>query len=420
VYAGAAREAVFSKTTVIQLINQDFIALSMNAVLVNGQADAGDPAERGIYERLRKAMLAPQGIGVLDSSGRVLEWVQTFDNDGAVLDFLDHSKKRFNAKASSAECYMTFPMGKTKDIEAESTALAIPDRHPEGIACTAESFRKTDAAKGSIVAHVYGRALDAAGRPLADTVRQEHYIQDHVAIDPDVQQEVARSLKAPGSGRVRIDRLGKLAAQSAYLGHLDSGPFLNSNKGEWKRCEFWAQKIEERDGVIRARIEGHTDVASTLQTTAPGAHNITLTWEGWIELKGDRIDRLLLLANGREKLEYGKEHHPMQAGRNEISVLPAGRPIDMECGVRYGIIGVPGTLDSSAVAHRGPNPDAIQRAIQRKMGQLGSIAERWQKEGRDVSPIVRYAQRIESLVKAGRALEAETVLDEALKEFGGK
>ena len=342
-YAGAAREAVFSKPDIIQRVNRDFIPLAANAVLVNGVADTGGGAEGHLYRRLRKAMLAPQGIGVLDSSGRVLEWVQMFENDAAVLDFLDHSKRRYGANASSAERYMSFPKDKAQALEDEAVSLAIPDRHPEGITCPAQARRKSDAAKGSMVAHVYGRALDAAGNPLAETVRQEHYIQDHVDIAPDVQQEVARSLAAPGKGRLRIDRLGKLVAQSAYLGHLDSGPFLNSNKGEWKRCEFWVQKIEERDGVIRARIEGHTDVVSILQTNAPGIHNITLTWEGWIELKGSRIDRLLLLANGREKLEYGKDRHPMQAGRNEVSALPAGRPIDMECGVRYGIIGVPGS-----------------------------------------------------------------------------
>jgi hypothetical protein len=65
-------------------------------------------------------------------------------------------------------------------------------------------------------------------------------------------------------------------------------------------------------------------------------HQVKLAWEGLIEMKGNRMTRLLLVARGTEKLKRRNQNQ-------ELGRLPAGHVafIDLDCGVRYGIIGEP-------------------------------------------------------------------------------
>src|SRR5207249_2428071 len=72
-------------------------------------------------------------------------------------------------------------------------------------------------------------------------------------------------------------------------------------------------------------------------------HQVKLDWEGFIDLEADRITRVLLSARGTEKLRFGSAPPVAQPGqaRPEVACLPGGRPVDLHCGVRYGIIGTP-------------------------------------------------------------------------------
>ncbi len=67
-------------------------------------------------------------------------------------------------------------------------------------------------------------------------------------------------------------------------------------------------------------------------------HEVKLKWHGFIEMIGNRMTRLALSANGTEKLKFQSAR-----GKDEIKVasLLGGHRIDMECGVRFGIIGQP-------------------------------------------------------------------------------
>jgi hypothetical protein len=58
-----------------------------------------------------------------------------------------------------------------------------------------------------------------------------------------------------------------------------------------------------------------------------------------------------------------------------------------------------------------PQPPQV---ILDKMQQLQAGMQRWQKSGRDASPVVRVMQRFEPLLRGGQFKEAESVLDEAL------
>jgi hypothetical protein len=442
VYAGAVREAVFAVPQVIRKVNAEFIPLALKATLVNHVAKIGDKDEAKFYEGIKRVMLAPQGVGILNSNGHVLNWVQMFENDPSVLDFLDHGSKRFRDGAKSSERHMKFPSEKTKDVE-HGDIPSLPEAHAKGRVCPAKGQAKGYARKGDLVAQVVGRALDKDGKPVADTVRQEHYIQDQFSM----------SAKAFGEDPTKIpEPIAKLWVMHAYLGHIDVRPMNNPAGGsaEVEKVEFTIKK----DGDWW-RIEGASEIVQTKLTNGEGRHEVKLAWEGYAEMDRDGITLLVLMANGTERLKF-------QNGRieNEVARLPGGRPIDLSCRVRYGIIATPSTSeevvpDDSAESdsleqkmqhfqralqgrlqklmnegkideaknlldriiqqidepsHQGP-----PRELQQKMQKLQQAVKQWQDEGRDPTPIGRVMQKFEPLMKQGKFKEAEAVVDEALK-----
>jgi len=67
---------------------------------------------------------------------------------------------------------------------------------------------------------------------------------------------------------------------------------------------------------------------------------LPISWEGWIEIQDGRLTRLLVLARGSESLQWGNHLRPLK-GEVDVAHLPAGHPIDLTCGVRYGLLGKP-------------------------------------------------------------------------------
>ena len=145
-------------------------------------------------------------------------------------------------------------------------------------------------------------------------------------------------------------------------------------------------------------------------------HAIDLVWEGWIDLKGDRISHFLLEARGHEELRWASPGFTgKDAESDDVAHLPAGHPIDEKCDVVYGIIGQP-VLDSDAVEHEDDNDPSVRGpAIQKKMQTLQEGIQRWQSEGRDPSPIGEIMKEFEPLVRDEQFSDAERVLDRALK-----
>jgi hypothetical protein len=381
VYAGAAREAVFSVPAVIRRVNADFIPLALRAPLVNNPAAVRDRDERWLYERIGRAKLAPQGICVLNSAGQVLAWVQMFDDDQSVLDFLDHGLKRFREQADPmrlvpTERYLKFPSARHEDSR-DRTALPvlIADGHARGKRCPAEDG-KSKVPPGSMVARLVGRALDARGQPVPDIVKQEHYVEDQFAIPPGMQKALADALAGTGTKRVRLpEEFSKLCAAHAHLGHIDVKPCLcmikgkAENQGEWKRCTFWARKLAGGKGTTRWQVEGESEVVSAVAINGDGVHDVKLAWEGLLEVTGQRLTRLVLLARGQEKLEFARDNHPLLRRKQaEVANLPAGRPINLACGVRYGILGEPAADEEATAADpAAPAPQEVPREARRHL-----------------------------------------------------
>jgi len=387
VFAGAAREAVFSNPSVIRRVNADFVPVALKAFLVIN-APPNDEEGR-LYREISRSTVAPQGICVVNSAGKVLAWTAIFDDDKSVLDFLDDASKRFAEypdaeKPFAAERYMKYPSQKMEDVEDNGRILPVPEQHAAGTHCPGNPPMR----KGTVLARILGRALDKDGKPVADTLRQEHYVEDRFHVPVAMQEALAKALKGAGSDRFRLaDDLARLLVSHAFLGQLDVNPVSSmAGKGDLKQGEFWARKVVGADDkTVRVRIEGKSEAVGG-SNDGPGGdqsvdgriwqHEVKLTWEGIVDMKKDRATRLLLVARGSEKLQWGNKRIDL-TGEADVTRLPLGHAIDLECDVRYGIIGEPVSAEEAGTAEEialsGPAraqqvPEEARRQLSQMLG----------------------------------------------------
>ena len=180
--AGAVREAVFSVPAVIRRINADFVPVTLN--MLSPLMESDDDEDR-LFQSICRSRVQPQGTCVLNTGGQVLTWVLTYDKDQSVLDFLDHSLKRFRKHPDAkrpivTERYMQFPSGRVKDSREEAKPAALAKVHATGTRC----FAKGRQPPGTFVAKVIGRALDENGKLGSEALKAQAKAQDEVAFLP--------------------------------------------------------------------------------------------------------------------------------------------------------------------------------------------------------------------------------------------
>ena len=323
-------------------MNADFVPVALKAGLVNNPPNDD---EGRLYREIGRSKVVPQGICAVNSAGKVLAWTLMFDDDKSVLDFLDHAAKRFAEypdakKPFAAQRYMKYPSNKMKDVEDNGKILPVPEHHAIGKHCPGTPPIR----RGTVLARVFGRALDKDGKPIADTLRQDNYVEDRFNIDVPTQDKLAKALAGAGKGPVKLPiEVTRQWVKQAYMGMLDVQPLDNPgrSKGELKKCNFTATEVGTGKGPTFWRVEGESEVFidRNMATGGPGdMHEVKLKWHGFIEMDGSRMTWVVLAASGTEKLKFQSAR-----GKDEIAVasLPGGHRIDMECGVRYGIIGEP-------------------------------------------------------------------------------
>ena len=138
-FAGAAREAVFSKPEVIRRINEEFVPVALKAAMVNNPPTG---LEGALYRELGRSKPAPQGICVANSAGKVLAWALSFDDAASVPKFLDHVLQRHEETPGAegpvtAQRFMRFPSRLLADVPDTQAALPEPDAHPAEGFCPA-------------------------------------------------------------------------------------------------------------------------------------------------------------------------------------------------------------------------------------------------------------------------------------------
>jgi hypothetical protein len=355
-------------------VNADFVPVALKAGLVNNPPN---DEEGRLYREIGRSKVLPQGICVINSACKVLAWAAFFDDDKSVVAFLDHCQKRFaqfpdTKKPFPAERYMKFPSQRLADSKDNGKAPVIALRHAEGKHCPA----KPRVPHGTIDARLFGRALTKDGKLVADALRQEHYVEDRFHVPVAMQVALAKALKDAGSGRFRLAHdLARLLVSHAFLGELDVNPLggHHGSKGDVKQLDFWARRVEGAgDDPVRVRVEGKSEARGDQGSDSRlWQHEVKLAWEGIIEMKKDRMSRLLLVARGSERLKWGNvpSKSELQAQRNVILEW-AGRTADLGCGVRYGIIGEPVAADQAGAAEAPAEqvPDEVRKHVVEALG----------------------------------------------------
>jgi hypothetical protein len=300
--------------------------------------------EGEIYRDLKRTQPAAQGICVLNSSGKPLAWSLMFEDDASVLGFLDHAGARYADFSDASmpvatERFIRFPSAKIDDVADSGERHVIPDFHPEGEVCPGV----IPVEDGALLARVVGRRVDAGGQPLSDARTQDNYIEDRFEIPRALQRAFVEAAKDSGGEAFRIpNAMARLLATNAYLGQLDVNPLGGESVGASATREdlrLWAKSV---DGS-RIELWGESNVSGG-QSDKGGRtdgrqweHRVTLDWRGVIVPGSDgMIQEIAILAEGTERLRWGNAEH-YHGVANPVANLPAGRPIDFEGRVRYGL-----------------------------------------------------------------------------------
>jgi hypothetical protein len=353
VFAAATREVVFSNPEVIRRVNERFIPVALKAAMVNNPPRG---VEGALYAEIGRSKPAPQGICTINSAGKVLTWALSFDDDKSILAFLDHVSDRYRQSPDAnrpvtAERYRKFPSRKLADVRDNGRRVDVPQRHADSDRCPARPSLET----GTLVGRIIGRALGDDGKPVSDTVRQEHYMEARLQIAVTAQDQFYQVASLANGKRFRLPRqLTTALINPAFLGQLDVNPSggVPGGQNERRTADFWAEQIDSGDrGTIRFRIEGASNVIGRADySRSPRRdgrlweHAVQLDWYGFIDVKDQHLIQVVMVANGKERLRWGNDRL-LRSTESAVEHLMAGHPIDLKCAVRYGIFAQPCSAD---------------------------------------------------------------------------
>jgi hypothetical protein len=304
-------------------------------------AGAASSEEVKVFRSLYRSQVAPQGMCVVNAGGQALAWAMNHEDNEDILSFLDYGLERFRKNPDgqlpvTTERYMHYPRQRLEDYKTEVRTSPIPPGHRDLEGCPWWTLRP----RGTVVARLFGRALDKDGKPKTDTVRQESYTEDGFDIAVKTQERLFRVLADAETARVMLPlELTREWVKHAYMGVLDVQPLDNPgpSKGELKKCDFWAQKAGTGKGPTSWRVEGESEVFIDDKMThgIPGdMHEVKLKWQGFIQMDGDRVTQLVLSAGGQENLKFQSALHK-----------PGECRFDLAGAVRFGVLGEPVTPD---------------------------------------------------------------------------
>ena len=342
-FAGAAREAVFSNPAVTKRVKEKFIPVALKAKVV-ARSPRGSEGE--IYKEIRRTQHVPQGIATMNSAGKVLTWAFSFDNDESILKFLDHVESRYkklpdDKQQVAAERFMRFPSRKLPDVVDNNRKLKIPTSHTAGEVCPGHLQTES----GTLIGTIIGRPLDANGKPIEKTLRQEQYMESRFEFSPAAQSAIAKAAsQSKGQGFEIPDSVCQALINPAFLGQLDVDPLGTSTNWDVEKHREWKLnglvKSNSKD-IIRIHLKGTSHIAGG-ETSNPNAgkywdHSVKLTWQGYIDIKQNRVVNITMLAKGKERLLWGNEAL-RKTKSPDCTHLMAGHPIDFDGDVVYGLM----------------------------------------------------------------------------------
>ena len=347
-FAGAAREAVFANPEVVRRVNADFIPVALKAGLVNNPPRG---IEGKLYTEIARSKPAPQGICTVNSVGKVLSWALSFDDDASILSFLDHVAARYEASPDEtngviAERFMKFPSQPMPDVADAGKQRTVPEQHTSDERCPGEPKVQS----GTLVGRVIGRPLDEEGKPIAATLRQEDYMEARFEISVLAQRQLSRAAKqAKGELFAVPNEFVRELIEPAFLGQLDVNPLgvVPGSSNHIRDWQFTGLAIEsDETDAIRIQIVGESDLEGGPDAIGRGTdgrqweHRVSLAWQGYVDLHGDQIASLQMIAEGDERLRWGNDRFQLLT-EPTVQHLMAGHPIDFRGPVRYGLTAKP-------------------------------------------------------------------------------
>jgi len=242
------------------------------------------------------------------------------------------------------------------------------------------------------------------------------------------QEQLAVAVKRADGKRFQVpDGFARSMISQAFLGQLDVNPLgdVPGSRNDHRRWAFTRQTIYSgQPEITRVRLEGESSIEGGQDrggNLSRGGrlweHRVTLKWQGYADVKDNRIIQLVMIANGDEQLRWGNARFNFP-GKYDASHLMAGHPIDLECVVRYGLVAKPcsadevveGPLASRPGPGRGPGPE-----LRAKMQRLQVGMKRLRQSGGNPSEIAQLMKNFGLLMRQQKLKEAEALLDEALK-----
>ena len=284
----------------------------------------------------------------MNSAGNVLAWALSFEDRDQIPRFLDHVENRYREAPNErngvvAERFRKFPGRKAGPDHREfKPPPAIPPSHSAEAPCPAAISLPAGGLSGTIV----GRVLNENGEPVPETIRQENYLEARVEIPPGAVSDFLELAESKREFPVP-DSFTQAIVDPAYLGQLDVDPSgtVPGSRNLSDRADLRAVRVPGTSPATRFRIRGTSDIQG-MQRPAAGQrngrdweHRVTLEWDGFaeIDLRSGRMIKLVMLANGTERLRWGNEN--LLVTREPAAAhLMAGHAIDFDGEVRYGLI----------------------------------------------------------------------------------
>jgi len=227
-------------------------------------------------------------------------------------------------------------------------------------------------------------------------------MEARLEVPVELQEQLAVAARGAGAESFQLpDQFTRTLVSSAYLGQLGVNPLGGRAVGGRTDSSAWtfnAKRVSVADNSVTLHVTGTSDVSGgqgaegTRTDGRHWEHRVQLEWEGYIDLNVSRITRLVMSAHGDERLRWGNAAW-LATSEPDVAHLPAGHPIDMDCGVRYSIVAEPCCDDEvtnfQAAASR---PGNGQQRLQKKMQRVQAGIRRWRQQGQSPQPVGRIMQ----------------------------
>lgn len=269
----------------------------------------------------------------MNSAGKVLDWVLSFEDDAAIGDYFDNVAKRYAKLSLAGENVATrrfrnFPNAQLADIADSGVRFDFPLNDDN------EPAAAPDYPAGSLVGKVIGRPVNKDGQPVARTLRQEDYMEATLQVSQAAAAELIQACSEAEEEVSVPDAFIRQLVGPSYLGQLDVSPLIDrgatSSRSHWWQFSARRSKSSSRDLIF---ITGRSHIAGDAKVWE---HSVTLQWQGYVEVIDGQAVSVEMLAKGHERLNWGKGAVTLTT-EPDARHLMAGHPIDLDSDVVYGL-----------------------------------------------------------------------------------